>query len=320
MSPGNGVAGLPLASLRTFDAAARHLNMGRAAAELGITQGAVSRQVKALEDRLQEPLFRRGPRGLRLTEAGDLLADYVRRGLDQLETGLLRIGQPRSRTTLLVNAPRTFALRVLAPRIGDFVRRHPWIDFRLESHRYFVQLHGTDVDVAIRTGDGIWPGYVVKPLTQEVMFPVCAPALWTPQARGLLAQEFLARHTLLHYAERPHWAAWLKVAGLDPALASSGPRFDETALALAAAEAGQGIAITWGVLVRQALMESRLVRPFASVLDDGTGYHLVMTEIAAGRSTVQAFTAWLRETLAVEGVPLKGWRPSKPSRAGPRGA
>ena len=77
MSSGNGVAGLPLASLRVFDAAARHLNMGRAAAELGITQGAVSRQIKVLEDRLQEALFRRGPRGLRLTEAGDLLADYV---------------------------------------------------------------------------------------------------------------------------------------------------------------------------------------------------------------------------------------------------
>ena len=302
MSSTHGAAGLPLAALRVFDAAARHLNMGRAAAELGITQGAVSRQVKGLEERLHEKLFRRGPRGLRLTEAGDLLADYVRRGLDQLETGLLRIGQPRSRTTLLVNAPRTFAMRVLAPRIGDFVRRHPWIDFRLESHRYFAQLHGTDVDVAIRTGDGNWPGHVVQPLTREVMFPVCAPALWTPWARGLHPAEFLARHTLLHYAERPHWPAWLKEAGLDPALAATGPRFDETALALAAAEAGQGVAIAWGVLVAQAVGEGRLLRPFAPVLEDGTGYHLVMTEIAAGRSTVQAFAAWLRASLAGEGA------------------
>lgn len=299
MSPGNGVAGLPLASLRIFDVTARHLNMGRAAEELGITQGAISRQIKALEERLQEQLFRRGPRGLRLTEAGDLLADYVRRGLDQLETGLLRIGQPRSRTTLLVNAPRTFAMRVLAPRIGDFVRNHPWIDFRLESHRYFVQLHGSDVDVAIRTGDGNWPGHVVQRLTQEVMFPVCAPSLWTPPARRMPMPEFLTQQTLLHYAERPHWAAWLKVVGLDPALAAPGPRFDETALALAAAEAGQGVAITWGLLVAQALAEGRLVRPFGAVLEDGTGYHLVMTEIAAGRSTVQAFVAWLRRSLAV---------------------
>lgn len=297
MSPGNGVAGLPLASLRIFDAAARHLNMGRAAAELGITQGAVSRQIKALEERLREPLFRRGPRGLRLTEAGDLLADYVRRGLDQLETGLLRIGQPRSRMTLVVNAPRSFAMRVLAPRIDAFVRAHPWIEVRLASHRYFAQLHGTDVDVAIRTGTGDWPGHVVQPLTQEVMFPVCAPSLWTPQARRLPAPEFLSRQTLLHYAERPHWANWLRAAGLDPALAGAGPRFDETALALAAAEAGQGVAVAWGVLVQQAIAEGRLVRPFTPVLDDGTGYHLVMTEITAGRSTVQAFAAWLRSSL-----------------------
>lgn len=291
------MAGLPLASLRIFDAAARHLNMGRAAAELGITQGAISRQIKALEDRLQEQLFHRGPRGLRLTEAGDLLADYVRRGLDQLETGLMRIGQPRSRTTLVINAPRTFAMRVLAPCIGDFVRHHPWIEVRLESHRYFVQLHGSDVDVAIRTGTGDWPGHIVQPLTQEVMFPVCAPSLWTPQARRLAPAEFLSQHTLLHYAERPNWANWLRAACLDPALAAAGPRFDETALALAAAEAGQGLAVAWGVLVEQAIAGGQLVRPFDAVLDDGTGYHLVMTEVAAGRSTVMAFVAWLRRTL-----------------------
>lgn len=301
MSSGNGVAGLPLASLRVFDAAARHLNMGRAAAELGITQGAVSRQIKVLEDRLQEALFRRGPRGLRLTEAGDLLADYVRRGLDQLETGLMRIGQPRSRTTLVVNAPRSFAMRVLAPRIGDFVRQHPWIDVRLESHRYFAQLHGTDVDVAIRAGTGDWPGHVVRQLTEEIMFPVCAPSLWTPQACRQTQAEFLAGHTLLHYAERPHWANWMRVAGLDPALAAAGPRFDETALALAAAEGGQGIAVTWGVLVEQAIAEGRLLRLFGAALDDGTGYHLVMTEIAAGRSTVMAFSTWLRRTLSGAG-------------------
>lgn len=298
MSSGNGVAGLPLASLRVFDAAARHLNMGRAAVELGITQGAVSRQIKVLEDRLQEALFQRGPRGLRLTEAGDLLADYVRRGLDQLETGLLRIGQPRSRTTLLVNAPRSFAMRVLAPRIGQFVRQHPWIDVRLESHRYFAQLHGTDVDVAIRTGMGDWPNHVVQPLTQEIMFPVCAPSLWTPQARRQTPAEFFAGQTLLHYAERPHWVNWMRAAGLDPALAAAGPHFDETALALAAAEAGQGIAITWSVLVEQAIAEGRLLRPFDAVLDDGTGYHLVMTEIAAARSTVIAFSAWLKQSLS----------------------
>lgn len=297
MSTPQGTVALPLSALRAFDAAARHLNMARAAAELGVTQGAVSRQIAALEDRLRETLFLRGPRGLKLTEAGDLLADYVRRGLDQLETGMLRIGQPRSRATLVVNAARTFAMRVLAPRIGDFARSHPWIELRLDTHRYFAQLHGSDVDVAIRAGTGDWPGHVVRALTQEEMFPVCAPALWAGQARNRPPAEFLAGNTLLHYAERPHWAAWMARAGLDPALARPGPRFGETALALAAAEAGQGIAIAWGVLVADAMAEGRLVRPFGEALADGTGYHLVMTESAARRPAVQAFAAWISDSL-----------------------
>jgi DNA-binding transcriptional LysR family regulator len=295
MSLPQGVSALPLQALRAFDAAARHLNMARAAEELGVTQGAISRQIKSLEGQLAETLFRRGPRGLKLTEAGDLLADYVRRGLEQLEAGLFRIGQPRSRTTLVVNAARTFAMRVLAPRIADFARAHPWIALRLETHRYFAQLHGADVDVAIRAGDGDWPGHVVQPLTREVLFPVYAPG-YLPE--GLPPSEVLARATLLHYAERPHWRDWAIAAGLDPALATAGPRFDETALTLAAAEAGQGIAVGWRVLVADALAAGRLVRPFPQALDDGTGYHLVMTEMAARRSTVQAFCAWLNAAMA----------------------
>ncbi|NKC31986.1 LysR substrate-binding domain-containing protein [Falsiroseomonas selenitidurans] len=297
MSLPQGVSALPLQALRAFDAAARHLNMARAAEELGVTQGAISRQVKSLEAQLAETLFLRGPRGLKLTEAGDLLADYVRRGLEQLEAGLFRIGQPRSRTTLVVNAARTFAMRVLAPRIAGFAREHPWIAMRLETHRYFAQLHGADVDVAIRAGNGDWPGHVVRPLTREVLFPVCAP---THAAVDLPAEDAIRRGPLLHYAERPHWRDWLLAAGLDPALASPGPRFDETALTLAAAEAGQGLAVGWGVLVADAIAAGRLVRPFRQVLDDGTGYHLVMTEMAARRSTVQAFCTWLHGALATQ--------------------
>ncbi|MBU8536369.1 LysR substrate-binding domain-containing protein [Falsiroseomonas tokyonensis] len=294
MSLTQGVTALPLQALRAFDAAARHLNMARAAEELGVTQGAISRQVKALEEQLAETLFLRGPRGLKLTEAGDLLADYVRRGLEQLEAGLFRIGQPRSRTTLVVNAARTFAMRVLAPRIADFTRAHPWIELRLETHRYFAQLHGADVDVAIRAGTGDWPGHVVRPLTREVLFPVCAPD-YLPA--GTPAATAIPNSTLLHYAERPHWRDWLTAAGLDPALATPGPRFDETALTLAAAEAGQGLAVAWGILVADAIQAGRLIRPFQPTLDDGTGYHLVMTELASRRSTVHTFCTWLQTAL-----------------------
>jgi LysR family transcriptional regulator, glycine cleavage system transcriptional activator len=292
---------IPLQALRVFEAAARHCNMVRAAAELGVTQGAVSRQIKALEDRLHAPLFRRTGRGLALTEAGDLLADYVSRGFGQLADGLYRIGQPRQRGTLVVTASRTFALRVLAPRVGEFVRRYPWIDLRIDSHRYFTDLRRSDADIAIRAGDGAWPGHVVLPLTREQMFPVCAPDL-AAAYRGEIAA-FLRAQVMLHYAERPYWPDWLAAAGLEPALGQHGPRFGETALALAAAEAGQGVAVSWAVLVADALAAGRLVRPFNAVLDNGTGYHLVMTPPAAARSTAQLFCEWLQQALGTRRQP-----------------
>lgn len=265
--------------------------MVRAAAELGMTQGAVSRQIRALEDHLHEVLFRRGPRGLALTEAGDLLADYVSRGLGELAMGLHRIGRPRQRTTIAVTASRTFALRVLALRVGSFARSHNWVDLRIDSHRYTASLERSDVDVAIRLGDGNWSDGVVMPLSAERLFPVCAPVLLEGEAVRDPAA-FLRRQVLLHYAERPHWPDWLCAAKLDPAIGARGPRFGETALALAAAEAGQGVAMARGIHVRDAITEGRLVRPFEESIDDGLGYHLIATEQALRRSTVKAFVDW----------------------------
>jgi DNA-binding transcriptional LysR family regulator len=287
---------LPVRALAVFEAAARHRNMVRAAAELGITQGAVSRQIRALEDHLHEVLFRRGPRGLTLTEAGDLLADYVTRGLGELATGLHRIGRPRQRTTIAVTASRTFALRVLALRIGSFARSLSWVDLRIDSHRYTASLERSDVDVAIRLGDGNWGDGVVIPLSAERLFPVCAPSVLEGGAVKD-ATAFLRDQVLLHYAERPHWPAWLRAAKLDPTIGAHGPRFGETALALAAAEAGQGVAIARGIQVRDAIAEGRLVRPFEESIEDGLGYYLITTERALRRATVKAFVDWCRTDL-----------------------
>jgi DNA-binding transcriptional LysR family regulator len=276
--------------------------MVRAAAELGMTQGAVSRQIRALEDHLHEVLFRRGPRGLALTEAGDLLADYVSRGLGELAMGLHRIGRPRQRTTIAVTASRTFALRVLALRVGSFARSHNWVDLRIDSHRYTASLERSDVDVAIRLGDGNWSDGVVMPLSAERLFPVCAPVLLEGEAVRDPAA-FLRRQVLLHYAERPHWPDWLCAAKLDPAIGARGPRFGETALALAAAEAGQGVAMARGIHVRDAITEGRLVRPFEESIDDGLGYHLIATEQALRRSTVKAFVDWCLADLIAPAMP-----------------
>jgi len=293
---------LPLGALTVFEAAARHRNMVRAAAELGMTQSAVSRRIRILEEQLHEQLFRRGPRGLALTEAGDLLADYVSRGLGELATGLYRLGQPKHRTTLAVTASRTFALRVLAPHAGSFARRYPWMTLRVDSHRYTTSLERSDVDVAIRLGKGNWTDGVATLLSHERLLPVCTPDI-AAAARTMGTADFLREQVLLHYAERPHWADWLRAAGIDPALAERGPRFGETALALAAAEAGQGIAIARGIHVRRAIAEGRLAAPVAVSIEDGLSYYLVATEAALRRATVKAFLEWcLDEVVGAEGI------------------
>jgi LysR family glycine cleavage system transcriptional activator len=292
-------ATISLARLRVFDAVARNKTMVRAATELGITQGAVSRHIKSLEDQLGTLLLQRGPRGIALTEAGDLLADHVRRAFDQLASGLQRLGQPRRRTTLVVIAPRSFALRVLAPRIADFVARNPWIDLRVDTHRYYTDFERSPGDVAIRAGDGRWDDFSVERLTQDSVLPVCAPGLWPHGEPGSPTAEFLRNNVLLHYAERPYWDAWLSAAALDRRLGQTGPSFSETALALAAAEGGQGIAIGRCSLVADALAEGRLVRPFSLEIDDGVSYFLVLRRNDVTKPMVRLFSDWLRQEMGV---------------------
>src|SRR5882757_6531093 len=288
------LAGIPIAKLRVFDAAARHRNFVQAALELGMTQGAVSRHIKSLEARLGSSLFVRGPRGVSLTEGGDLLADYVRRAFDELATGLQRLGRPRRRATLAVVAPRSFAWRVLAPRIGSFVREHPWIDLRVDTHRYYANIGHAPGDVAIGVGDGNWSDLLVERLSTETVFPVCTPSLCPAALPMAPAAEFFRRHALLHYAERVHWRPWLEAAKLDPKLGSSGPSFSETALLIAAAEAGQGIGIARMTLITDALARGSLVRPFELEIRDGFDYFLLVRKNDGHRPTVKAFCDWLR--------------------------
>jgi DNA-binding transcriptional LysR family regulator len=290
-------AGIPIAKLRVFDAAARRKNFVQAAIELGMTQGAVSRHIKSLEARLGSSLFVRGPRGVSLTEGGDLLAEYVRRAFDELATGLQGLARPRRRATLAVVAPRSFAWRVLAPRIGSFVRQHPWIDLRVDTHRYYANIGHAPGDVAISAGDGNWSDLLAERLTSETVFPVCTSMLCPAETPMVPTAEFFRRHVLLHYAERVHWRPWLEAAKLDPKLGGSGPSFSETALLLAAAEAGQGIGIARMTLVADALGRGSLVRPFTIEIKDGFDYFLLVRRNDGHRPTVKAFCDWLRREM-----------------------
>lgn len=282
----------PLNALRTFEAAARHRHLGRAALELGVTHGAVSRQVKNLESHLGVRVFARAGRGLELTEAGRELFERVRRIFEDLAVAVDRVASSPRPTVLRVGAPRAFSARWLAPRLADFWDAHPHVELRLDSSRDEADLGRGEADVSIRFGEGPWPGVVADPLGEERLFPVCAPAL-LHGPRALRSPGDLARHTLLHFADTPDWASWLGSTGVRGVDAGRGPRFSELSAALAAAEAGQGVAIGRTSLVERELQLGRLVRPFPQDTADGRNYVLLATARALRQPKVALFRAWL---------------------------
>jgi DNA-binding transcriptional LysR family regulator len=282
----------PLNALRAFEAAARHGHMGRAARELGVTHGAVSRQVHLLEEHLGNRLFLRVGRGLELTERGRELAERATRIFADLAWAVDRVNAKPTAATLLVGVPRAFSIRWLAPRLAGFAEAHPWIELRVDSSRDEVELGRGEADVSIRFGEGPWPGVVVDALGEERLFPVCAPSL-LHGGRPLRSVADLTRHTLLHFADTPDWASWLKAVGATGVDGARGPRLSELAAVLAAAEAGQGIAIARSTLVQRELQSGRLVRPFSGEAVDGRGYFLLTTARGNRQPKVSAFRAWL---------------------------
>lgn len=274
-----------------FDVSARHLNLVRAAEELGITQGALSRQIRALEDHLGVRLFERHARGLRFTQEGELLYDFTRRGFETLGAGIGRLTLRAERQTLVLSVARSFALRVLIPRLAGFTEAHPHIHLSLDIHRYFADIASSGVDVSVRLGGGDWPDCRALRLTRDCIVPVCTSAI-REQLRDPAARP---RVPLLRNIERDD--ASLRVEGLDE-LPHGDQRidFNDSASMLAAAEASLGVAISRSSLVADAESIGRLVRATSWEARDGLDYYAVCTERAYCKPAVKAFLDW------VEGV------------------
>ena len=285
----------PLNALRAFEAAARHLSFTQAAAELNVTQAAISHQVKALEERLGVTLFHRRGRTLLLSEAGQAYLPPLREAFDQLAAATERLVRRDSSGSLTVSALSSFAVTWLVPRLKRFREREPEIDVRLSASDHLTDFAREDVDVAIRYGRGEWPGLRVDRIMTEDVFPVCAPAL-IQGAKALRRPADLRHVTLLHEDMRESWRMWLLaagVAGVDP---ERGPGFSHANMAIQAAVDGQGVALGRTPLVAAELAAGRLVKPFAISLPAEFAYYLVCPETTAERHKNAAFRAWLLET------------------------
>ena len=278
---------LPLNALRAFEVSARHLNFTRAAAELNVTQTAVSAQVKNLEQRLGVPLFRRLPRGLVLTDEGLALLPMLSDSFARMGTLLEQFRGGRLHEVLTVAAVGTFAVGWLLPRLDGFRREHPFVDLRLLTHNNRVDLAGEGLDGAIRFGQGAWHGTEAEPLVDAPLSPMCAPAL----AARLHAPADLARETLLRSYRADEWARWFDAAGTACPLLR-GPVFDSSLAIAAAAAQGMGVGLLPAAMFAADLREGRLVQPFAVELPLGR-YWLTRLQSRPPSAAWRAFRTWL---------------------------
>lgn len=281
--------------LLVFDAAARWLSFTKAAGELFLTQSAVSRQVAALEAELGVPLFRRRHRALDLTDDGRRLAVAVAEALAGVRTAVAQIRAPHGREVLTITTTPGLASLWLIPRLADFTSAHPGIDVRIDASHDLRSLASDGFDLAIRYGssrslDG-------TPLFDEVVVPVCAPALL--KRLPLKQPADLTRHTLLQTgsvtgqgmpAEWTSWLAAVGAAGLEPAALLTFNTYDA---AVAAAVAGQGVLIGRRPITDGLLTSKALVAPFKGQWSMARGYALVMSAASARRPSAMALHDWL---------------------------
>lgn len=289
-----------LSGLRAFEAAARHLSVTLAAGELNVTPGAVSLQIRDLEQSLSVRLFDRLPRQLRLTEDGEGYFKAMRsafRLMREATDELLARARP---TTLSISCTPTFAAQWLVPRLPNFEERLPGVDIRISASNRLVDFVRDGVDIAIRHGFGRYEGLVSERLLDDNLVPVIAPALRETQPLNEPAD--LANHVLIHDVHRQDWRLWLEAMGVTGIDAMRGPVFTDSNGAIEAAKAGDGVALVRLSLVAREIQERRLVAPFSRGVSTGLAYYIVYPPGALDRPAVTALRQWLTdEARAVRG-------------------
>lgn len=287
-------------SLKVFEAAGRHLNFTRAAEELHVTPAAISHQIKEFEDQLDIRLLERTSRSMRLTPAGEILHAAVTEALAGLARAVGQMQRRREGAALRVTASTSVAARWLVPRLDDFMAALPGVDVRLDVSDRVRDFARDDVDVAIRFGNGNYPGYRADRLFDNTIFPVCSPALLKTK-KPLLHPRDLLQHRLIHVEWSapgviwPNWRMWMLAAGVSDYQETSGLRLDNSGLALQAAIDGQGVALGDSSLVSDDLAAGRLVQPFALTIKGPPqfAYYVISPTETQDEALVRAFREWI---------------------------
>lgn len=285
----------PLNALRAFEVTARLGTLARAADELCVTPSAVGHQVKNLEDWLGLRLFRVEGTQRRLTAEGERLAQQLGDAFGQINLACRALARSKGAMELHINVTPTFAIRWLVPRLGRFQALHPDITVHIATSAKPIDFAKDDVYAAIQFGGGTWDGMQADLMFMEDVFPVCHPRLLKGD-RPLTEPRDLKHHTLLHtYHRHGDWVRWLAAAGIskDEVDPDQGQVFDLTTMAVDAAEAGMGIAMSREAQVRDSIEAGRLVAPFRRDLLRGEGCYFITRPNRSEDPPVRAFRDWL---------------------------
>jgi LysR family glycine cleavage system transcriptional activator len=295
----------PLSAIRVFEAAARHLSFTRAAAELGMTQVAVSCQIKLLEERVGGPLFLRRPREVVLTETGQQLAPRLRDAFDILREAFTELAD-QAEGTLTINTMHTFAANWLAPRLGSFSLAHPNIAVRLETTTRVVDFAREEVDLVVRSGKGQWSGLVATKLFDVRFTPMISPKL-AAEVGGINEPKDVLKVPLLDPRDE-WWIIWFKAHGLplEALERQTGPSLNMQALDAEAAMAGMGITLLMPEYFQRELADGRLIMPFDRLIDEDNGYWLAYPESRRNVPKIKYFRDWIIAEAAAGKAPGTG--------------
>lgn len=290
----------PLAALRALEAAARHGSFTRAAAELNVTQSAISHQIRHLEALWDLELFARDARPLALTKNGAALAPVAREFFTQLTSTLQSLRDEGATGALKISTLESFALTWLVPRLDAFRACHPEIDVWISTKDQKVDFTTEDVDLGVRLGNGIYPGLHSTLLLREYVFPVCSAQLVEQLGMPAEPAELERFPLLLRHDDilNSPWEYWLAAAGVPDLPADHGPRFPNSNMALQAAIAGQGVALVRSAHVDGGLRAAGLVRLFKVHCPAEAAYYLVCPDGAQKRPRNAAFAAWIQAEAA----------------------
>ncbi|MFZ6654315.1 transcriptional regulator GcvA [Undibacterium sp. TJN19] len=286
-----------LAALRAFEAAARHQNFSRAAEEIHLTHGAISHQVRALEEELGVSLFVRNGKRIAITPDGEQFAATIRQALQSLGEAAEQLKTRNKQKRLGITALPSFAARWLSPRLGRFIEHYPDLEVSLQSSNHLTDYNRESIDIGIRFGLGNYPGMVSELLMGDYYYPVASPCFHGGQLPQTPAE--LAEMQLLRCDGEP-WEPWFRAAGLDNDEPIGGLVFQDSSMLARAAVDGQGIALGRHVIVHSDIQAGLLKRLFSIDVPCEVAYYLVYPPNALLKPQVKAFREWLLNEIAIE--------------------